>query len=61
MRAGHPVLFGSLREHRRRSDLSPLKRLLFPILYGGRARWPFEERVKPWADRFGWWTGARRP
>jgi glycosyltransferase involved in cell wall biosynthesis len=61
MRAGHPALFGSLREHRRQSDLSPIKRLLFPLVYGARARWPFEERVKPWADRLGWWTGARRP
>lgn len=60
MRDGHPTLFGSLREHRRRSDLSPLKRCLFPVVYGATGRWPFEERLKPVADRLGLWTGARR-
>src|SRR6185436_20497552 len=33
MRAAHPELFGRLREHRRTSDLSPAKRLLYPVVY----------------------------
>ncbi len=60
MRADHPLLFEQIREHRRRSDLPPHKKLLFPLVYGARARWPMEERLKPWADRLGWWTGASR-
>jgi glycosyltransferase involved in cell wall biosynthesis len=60
MRDDHPQLFGRIREHRRRSDLSPLRRLLYPVVYGARAELPFERRLKPIADRMGIWTGASR-
>lgn len=60
MRADHPELFGSLAEHRRRSTLSRTRRLLYPVIYGARAEVPFERTIKPWFDRFGIWTLARR-
>jgi len=59
MRRAHPDLFGRLREHRRASDLSPLRRALYPIVYGSRAEIPFERAIKPWFDRLGIWTRAR--
>jgi glycosyltransferase involved in cell wall biosynthesis len=60
MRRAHPDLFGRLREHRRASDLSPVKRALYPLLYGPRAEIPFERQIKPWFDRLGIWTRAAR-
>ena len=60
MRRAHPGLFGRLREHRRASDLSPARKLLYPLVYGGRAQVPFEAAVKPWLDRLGIWTRAVR-
>ena len=60
MRRDHPELFGALAEHRRRSDLSRLRKLLYPVVYGARAEVPFERRIKPWLDRLGIWTLVRR-
>jgi glycosyl transferase family 2 len=60
MRDAHPDLFGSLAEHRRRSDLSRTRKLLYPLVYGTRAAMPFERQIKPWLDRFGIWTLVRR-
>ncbi len=60
MRDDHAILFGRLREHRRDSDLSILRRALYPLIYGARAELPFERRLKPLADRLGFWTRARR-
>jgi glycosyltransferase involved in cell wall biosynthesis len=60
MRRAHPDLFGRLREHRAASDLSPVKRALYPLLYGARAEIPFERQIKPWFDRLGIWTRAAR-
>jgi glycosyltransferase involved in cell wall biosynthesis len=59
MRGVHPDLFARLREHRRASDLSPLRRALYPVVYGARAEIPFERTIKPWFDRLGVWTRAR--
>jgi glycosyltransferase involved in cell wall biosynthesis len=59
MRRVHPDLFARLREHRRASDLSPLRRALYPVVYGARAEIPFERTIKPWFDRLGVWTRAR--
>ena len=56
----HPQLFADLPEHRRRSDLSGVRKLLYPLVYGERARVPFEDVLKPIADRFGIWTLTRR-
>jgi glycosyltransferase involved in cell wall biosynthesis len=60
MREGHPQLFAELAEHRRRSDLPLLRKLLYPVVYGARAEVPFERRIKPWLDRLGIWTLVRR-
>jgi glycosyltransferase involved in cell wall biosynthesis len=55
----HPRLFSDLREKRRRSDLGPLRKLAYPIVYGGRRRFAFEARVKALLDRIGLWTLRR--
>ena len=60
MRDDHPDLFGMLAEHRRRSDLSLPRKLLYPVVYCARAEVPFERRIKPWLDRLGVWTLVRR-
>jgi glycosyltransferase involved in cell wall biosynthesis len=36
LRRLHPTLFGEIRRHRRASDLTPVKRSLYPVLYGAR-------------------------
>ena len=59
LRASHPQLFADLPEHRRRSDLSGVRKILYPVVYGERARVPFEDVLKPIADRFGIWTLTR--
>jgi glycosyltransferase involved in cell wall biosynthesis len=59
LREANPELFDHLREHRRRSTLSPLRKLLYPVVYGGRRRLPFERRVKRLLDRAGVWTLRR--
>lgn len=61
IKRAHPGLFGTLGEHRRRSDLSGPRKFLYPVVYGGRAR-PFprlERRVKLLLDRLGVWTLRR--
>ena len=59
LRAGHPRLFAELGAHRRRSDLSPARRLLYPVVYGDR-RWSGRARaLKPLLDRAGIWTQRR--
>ena len=60
MRLAHPELFAELPEHRRASDLSPLRRTLYPLLYGSRGEIPLERVLKPVFDRFGIWTGVQR-
>jgi glycosyltransferase involved in cell wall biosynthesis len=59
MRRAHPDLFMRLREHRRRSDLHPLQKHLYPVLFGARAEIPFEGLLKPLFDRIGFWTRTR--
>ncbi len=61
LKANHPAVFGSASEYRRRSTLSPLRRLLYPYLYGGRKRWPIEVKVKEELDRRGLWTLTAEP
>jgi glycosyltransferase involved in cell wall biosynthesis len=56
MREVHPHLFGELATHRRASSLSQWRKLLYPLIYGGRRRFRFERRVKAWLDRAGIWT-----
>jgi glycosyltransferase involved in cell wall biosynthesis len=61
LRRAHPDLFARLAEHRRASDLSRTRRLLYPLVYGARAQVPFEDALKPWFDRLGIWTRVERP
>jgi len=60
MQKAHPRLFADLSTHRANSDLPPLKKALYPLVYGARAEIPFERRIKPWFDRLGIWTRAAR-
>lgn len=59
LRQDHPDLFAELPAHRRRSQLRPLRRMLYPIVYGARTRRPWERRVKALLDRAGVWTLRR--
>jgi glycosyltransferase involved in cell wall biosynthesis len=56
LRREHPSLFDELPAHRRASSLSAPRKLIYPLLYGARRRFPFERRVKTWLDRAGIWT-----
>ena len=55
----HPKLFSELAEHRRRSDMPTYRKVLYPLVYGGRRRFGFERHVKGWLDRTGVWTLTR--
>ena len=60
LRRAHPRLFADLSSHRRRSDMSFLRKALYPVVYGPRPRLPrFERRVKLFLDRLGVWTLRR--
>lgn len=59
LRAAHPQLFSSLREHRRESDLSLPRKLVYPAVYGRRRRFAFEKRIKEALDDVGVWTLRR--
>lgn len=62
LRRGHPKLFGSIAENRRKTDLGRLRRYLYPVLYGRRAMrpWGAEPRVKRVLDELGIWTLQHR-
>ena len=59
LRARHPVLFANIGEHRAASDLSNVRKALYPFVYGGRPRFRWEARVKAALDRAGVWTLRR--
>jgi glycosyltransferase involved in cell wall biosynthesis len=56
LRREHPGLFANLATNRRASRLSIARKLIYPLLYGGRRRFRFEGKVKAWLDRVGIWT-----
>ena len=60
LRDAHPALFARVGEHRRSSDLSSLRKLLYPIVYGDRRLLRGERTLKPLLDRAGIWTQQRR-
>lgn len=60
LRERHPDLFRRLAEHRSITDLGPMRRLLYPVVYGGRRRMPIERPIKRTLDRAGIWTRRRR-
>ena len=59
LKQAHPRLFGELDAHRSQSDLGPLRRWLYPLVYGGRRRFRFEARIKRALDHLGIWTLRR--
>ena len=59
LREGHPDLFARVAEHRRGSDLSPVRKLLYPVVYGDRRYLRGERVIKPVLDRVGVWTLRR--
>lgn len=59
LRQLHPRLFTNVRASRRASDLSRARKLLYPVVYGGRPRFGFERRIRFWLDRAGVWTLRR--
>jgi len=59
LQSDHPRLFGELRRHRRASELSSVRKLLYPLVYGGRRRFVAERRLKALLDRLGVWTLRR--
>ena len=59
LKGRHPRLFADIAEHRRRSDMSPRRKLLYPVVYGGRPRFRFERHVKALLDRTRLWTLRR--
>ena len=59
IKSRHPRLYAEIGEHRRRSDLSPLRKALYPLVYGGRPRYAWERRAKRLLDRAGVWTLRR--
>lgn len=59
LRERHPGIWGRMAEHRRRSDLSRARKLLYPVVYGARPRFAWEPRVKALLDRLGVWTMRR--
>jgi glycosyltransferase involved in cell wall biosynthesis len=60
LRTDHPRLFSELPRHRRASSLGAARKLLYPVVYGGRRRFAVERRVKAALDRLGIWTLRRR-
>lgn len=59
MRVHHPLLFRDLRKNRAASDLGTVRKLVYPVLYGGRRRYGFESAINRLLDRLGIWTLRR--
>jgi glycosyltransferase involved in cell wall biosynthesis len=59
LRGDHPRLFSELPAHRRRSPLHPLRKRLYPVIYGKRPRFPWDYRIKNLLERLGIWTVQR--
>jgi hypothetical protein len=59
LRDRHPRVFEDIAAHRRASSLSPGRKLLYPVVFGGRPRFAFEHRVRAWMDRVGVWRMQR--
>jgi glycosyltransferase involved in cell wall biosynthesis len=51
LRELHPALFGGLAAHRRRTDLGPARRLLYPLAYGARPPLGLVTRLRRLRDR----------
>lgn len=51
LRTKHAALFADIDRHRSASTLSPLKKALYPYVFGARRRFDFEPRVKEAVER----------
>ena len=59
LRADHPRLLSDLAAERRRSPLHPVRKRLYPIIYGYRPRFPWDYRIKNLLERLGIWRLER--
>jgi glycosyltransferase involved in cell wall biosynthesis len=59
LRTIHAGSFAARADLRRQSDLSPLRKRLYPLVYGSRPRLAVEAKVKAALDRLGLWTLRR--
>ena len=59
LRALHPQLFDEIAIHRGNSSLSTTRKRLYPLVYGGRRRLPYEQGIKSALERVGIWTVQR--
>ncbi len=59
LRRAHPRLFAELGAHLRASPMPWRRKLLYPVVYGGRRRTQAELHVKRWLDRHHLWTLRR--
>jgi glycosyltransferase involved in cell wall biosynthesis len=59
LRDTHPTLFAELPRHRRESDMSHVRKVLYPVVYGPRRRFRWERHPKALLDRAGIWTLRR--
>jgi glycosyltransferase involved in cell wall biosynthesis len=59
LKALHPRLFADLATHRANTDLNPVRKLVYPYLYGERKLLNRIRAIKPLLDRVGVWTPKR--
>ncbi len=59
LRDDHSRLFAELANHRARSHLHPVRKLLYPLIYGARPRFRWEHRVKAIGEQLRIWTLER--
>jgi len=60
LRRSHPRIYRDLGSHWRACELPPLRKALYPVIYGPRPRLHrFERAVRFWLDRRGLWTLRR--
>ena len=59
LRETHATLFGMRAELERASGVSPLRKRVYPYLYGGRPRFAVEPKVKALLERAGVWRRHR--
>jgi glycosyltransferase involved in cell wall biosynthesis len=60
LRERHPTLFGRIEESRSRSDLGGVRKVFYPLVYGGRRRVPIERPIKRTLDRLSTLAPDRR-
>ncbi|MFL5844527.1 MAG: glycosyltransferase family 2 protein [Solirubrobacteraceae bacterium] len=59
LKESHPALFAGIDAHRAASPMSPARKRLYPLVYGGRPRFRAERHLKALLDRSRIWTLRR--